>query len=141
MAETMRQEAAFPTVLADLVAGLSYREGWRFTLGDVERGQGSAGLTFCATGQYADTYNPETTIRVRHLFPVPPAAYDVRSWRRWLFERILEVERHEAAEFFQIDGERPYAPHHGPGNDPYIIFEHGTDEDVRTNFRGELSPQ
>ena len=53
---------------------------------------------------------------------------------------ITEVERHEACEFFQIDGERPYAPHHGPGNDPYIVFDHGTDEDVRTSFRGEVKP-
>lgn len=138
--EPMRQQAPYPVALVSLVERLSYRRGWTFQLVDMDRGQGSAGLTFCATGTYPDTYDPDTTIRVRHLFPVPPAAYDERSWRRWLFERILEVERHEAAEFFQVDGARPYAPHHGPGNDPYIIFEHGTDLDVRTDFRGEVSP-
>jgi hypothetical protein len=108
-------------------------------------------LSSCATGpagascsptwteaRTASAYNPDTEIRVQHLFPVPPAAYDERSWRRWMFERVLEVERHEAAEFFVIDGERPYAPHHGPGNDPYIIFEVGSDVDRRTNFRGEV---
>ena len=75
-----------------------------------------------------------------HYFPVPPAAYDVRSWRRWLLEQVLLVERHEACEFFQLAGDRPYAPSHGPGNDPYLIRELGTDEDVRTSFRGELLP-
>jgi hypothetical protein len=134
----MTQTAPYPDLLVSLVERLTYRPGWRFGLGDIVRGQGSEGLTLIVTGTYPDTYNPDTMIRVNHYFPVPPAAYDERSWRRWLFDRILEVERHEAAEFFQIDGERPYAPHHGPGNDPYIIFEHGTDIDVRTNFRGEV---
>jgi hypothetical protein len=135
----MRQEGPYPEVLASLVQRLTYRPGWRFSLEDIDRGQGSKGLTFTALGVYPDTYNPDQQIRVLHCFPVLPAAYDERSWRRWLFERILEIERHEACEFFQIDGERPYAPHHGPGNDPYIIFEHGTDLDVRTNFRGEVA--
>ncbi len=68
---------------------------------------------------------------------VPPAAFDRRSWQRWLLDQILLIERHEACEFFRVDGDRAYAPHHGPGNDPYIVFDHGTDEDVRTSFRGE----
>lgn len=136
---TFRQEAPYPAILADLVSRLTYRKGWMFSLRDVDRGQGSEGLTLSVYGQYPDTYNPEQLIRVVHYFPVPPAAYDERSWRRWLFERVLEVERHEAMEFFRIDGERPYAPHHGPGNDPYIVFEYGTDLDVRTKFTGEVS--
>lgn len=130
------QTAPYPDELDSLVERLKYRKGWTFSLSDLDRGQGSKGLTFVATGTYPDTYHPETLIRVAHYFPVPPAAYNEQSWRRWLFERILEVERHEAAEFFQIDGARPYAPHHGPGNDPYIVFEHGSDEDRRTDFRG-----
>lgn len=136
---TMSQEAPYPAILRSLIERLTYRRGWRFALEHMDRGQGSYGLTFIAVGLYPDTYNPDEMIRVQHLFPVPPAAYDERSWRRWLFERILEIERHEAAEFFQIDGERPYAPHHGPGNDPYIIFEHGTDDDVRTRFDGTVA--
>ena len=136
----MYQEAEYPEILESLVNRMSYREGWTFTLHDrYDRGQRSSGLTFTAVGTYPDTYTPENIIRVAHLFPVPPAAYDERSWRRWIFERILEIERHEAMEFFKIDDKRPYAPHHGPGNDPYIIFEHGTDLDVRTSFRGEIS--
>lgn len=31
---------------------------------------------------------------------------------------------------------RPYAPSHGPGNDPYLIREIGTVEDVETSFLG-----
>lgn len=140
MPEQMTQIADYPHNLQSLVERAEYRPGWQLLLVDnYDRGQGSKGLTFIVVGTFPDTYNPENILRVQHLFPVPPAAYDDRSWRRWIFERLLEVERHEAAEFFKVDGERPYAPHHGPGNDPYIIFDHGTDLDVRTNFRGEVS--
>ena len=83
---------------------------------------------------------PRPPYRVNHLQPVPPAAFDERSWRRWLLDQCLLVERHEACEFAAVDDERPWAPSHGPGNDPYLIREVGTDEDRRTSFRGELKP-
>jgi len=147
-------EAPFPNELDDLVAHCQYRPGWQVGLHHLDRGQGSVGLTLVVTTNTIDTYNPEQPIRVNHYFPVPPAAYDRRSWQRWLFEQFLLVERHECAEFFQIvkipsylgrDGnqheiiERPYAPSHGPGNDPYLIREVGTELDRKTNFRGEVS--
>lgn len=138
----MRQEAPWPTELADLVERVAYRPGWRATLSHLDRGQGSEGLTLDIITKGYDSYHPERgeNYRVHHYMPVPPAAYNRRSWTRWLFEQFLLVERHEAMEFFAVDGERPYAPHHGPGNDPYIIFEHGTELDVRTSFRGTVNP-
>jgi hypothetical protein len=137
----MRQEAPYPDVLASLVERLTYRRGWSFALKDIDRGQGSKGLTFTAIGLYSDSYNPDTKIRVRHLFIVPAASYNEQSWRRWLRDRIEEIERHECNEFFQIDGERPYAPQHGPGNDPYITFEHGSDLERRTRFDGTIASE
>lgn len=138
----MHQTAPWPTALADLVERLVYRPGWEVNLMDIDRGQGSTGLTFIVTTLGYNSYHPDQgeSYRVHHYFPVPPAAYDDRSWRHWLLDRLLEVERHEACEFFQIDGERPFAPHHGPGNDPYIVFDHGTIEDVVTSFRGDINP-
>lgn len=152
----MTQVAPFPLPLADLVKALRYKARWKFTLEELDRGQGSNGLTLVILITTPDSYHPEELRSVYHYFPVPPAAYDVRSWQRWLFDQILLVERHEAMEFFQLvkkgdfvnlKGERvseavkrPYAPSHGPGNDPYLIRELGTDEDVRTTFRGELLP-
>lgn len=134
------QASPFPFILSELVAQLSYRPGWDFELKNIDRGQGSHGLTLIITSLGYNSYHPEDgeTYRVNHFMPVPPAAYDRRSWQRWLLNQLLLVERHECCEFFQIDGERPYAPHHGPGNDPYIIFDHGTDEDVRTSYRGHV---
>jgi hypothetical protein len=135
----MKQSADYPEALYSLVKRLEYRPGWQFSLGRIDRGQGSSGLTFCALGYFPDTYDPNTMIHVYHYFIVPAAAYNEQSWRRWLLDCLLKIEQHECCEFFKIDGERPYAPHHGPGEDPYIIFEHGTDLARRTSFRGEVS--
>jgi hypothetical protein len=138
----MIQEAPDPTILLRLVEQVSYKPGWWFSVNmDYDRGQGSRGATLVVRPLTVDSYHPEDSKRVTHLFPIPPAAYDERSWRRWLFEQVLLVERHEACEFFQIEGARPYAPHHGPGNDPYIVFDHGTDEDARTSFKGYVKPK
>jgi len=142
----MTQVAPYPWVLADLVKLLTYKADWAFSLQDpvaspmFDRGQGSVGLTLVITIRTPDSYHPERTVQVRHLFPVPPAAYDSRSWRRWLFDQVQLVERHEAMEFFQIGPARPFAPSHGPGNDPYLVREIGTVQDVRTSFRGDVKP-
>jgi hypothetical protein len=140
----MRQVAPYPQALADLVDRLAYRRSWTFGLTDLDRGQGSCGLTLIITITADDSYNQNRRRSVAHYMLVPPAAYDVRSWQRWLFEQILLVERHEAMEFFTLHDEpgsrgfaKPYAPSHGPGNDPYLVREIGTVEDVETSFRGE----
>jgi hypothetical protein len=136
--DLMRQEAPYPTALDALIRKLEYRAGWNFTLTDLDRDQGSKGLTLIITVATVNSYPPHEPLHVAHYMPVPPAAYDERSWRRWLLEQILFVERHEACEFFTIDGNKPYAPSHGFGQDPYLIREIGTDEDRRMSFRNEL---
>lgn len=123
----MRQEAPDPGELRDLVSKLTYKQGWSFYLSDEDRGQDCAGLTLNILVSTRNSYDSERFVNIRHLMPVPPAAYNRLSWRRWLLEQVLLVERHEACEFFVVDGEHPYAPHHGPGNDVYTIFEHGTE--------------
>lgn len=152
----MKQEAPDPVELQHLVDELRYKDGWTFTLEDLDRGQGSIGLTLCILIAPPDAYHSERLRKVMHYMPVPPAAFDKRSWRRWLFDQIIDVETHEACEFFRFElsgkfvtgggaeadtyVERPFAPHHGPGNNPYTIFEHGLDVDARTSFRGEVKP-
>lgn len=136
----MRQTAPYPEALAWLVGTLSYKPGWTFRLSDIDRGQGSEGLTLAITTLTVNSYHPEQTdYRVNHYFIVPAAAYDHRSWRRWLLDRLLEVESHECCEFFQLAGERPYAPSHGFGQDPYLIREVGTELDQRMSFRNEVN--
>lgn len=118
-------EAPFPTILADLVSRLTYRPGWRISLDSTDRGQGSVGLTLIIRTLGYDSYAPENGehYAVVHYMPVPPAAYNERSWKRWLLDQFLLVEQHEACEFFMIGDDRPYAPFHHDGNNPYTIFE------------------
>ncbi len=133
----MKQIAPAPTILESLVERLSYKKGWTFQLVDKDRGQGSEGLTLIITVRGPDSYHPDQFIAVAHYMIVPAASYNERSWRRWLLDQILLVERHEACEFFQIDGEHVYGPNHGPGNDPYIIFDQGNKEDSLVNYTGK----
>lgn len=150
--DAMRQVAPDPEVLRHLVDCLEYRsrEGWRISLEDIVRDTGpggealSRGLTLIVLRTGPDSYNPDKILRVNHYFPVPPATYDWRSWQRWLFDRLGDVDDHERMENFILHDApgsehvtRPYAPSHGPGNSPYLIREVGTVEDVETSFRGE----
>jgi hypothetical protein len=143
MPEPMRQEAPYPQILADLLDRLTYEPGgrtWRFTLADTDRDQGSKGLTLVINITGPDSYST-SMISVNHYMLVPPASYNERSWRRWLFDQIGLVELHERMEFFKIDGKPVSPPAHGPGNDPYLMLEYGTDIDRRTSFRGEINPE
>ena len=138
-ANKMHQIAPYPHILADLLDRLTYEPGgrtWRFTLADTDRGQGSKGLTLIISITGPDSYSG-STISVNHYMLVPPAAYDERSWRRWLFDQIGLVELHERMEFFKIGGQAN-PPAHGHGNDPYLLLEYGTDADQRTSFRNVL---
>lgn len=133
------QAAPYPQELSEIVQSCTYRPGWSVHLDKMERGQDCSGLTLTITTDTVNSYPPHEQTRVRHLFPVPAASYNRASWLRWLFEQFLLVEKHEAMEFFTIDGEKPYAPNHGPGWDPYIVTQLTTDADRRTSFRGEVS--
>lgn len=135
------QKAPYPTALADLLTDFAYKDGWRFVLGPLDRGQGSTGLTLdifvATTNSYRkEPGHPRQFLTVSHRFPVPPAAYVASSWRRWLLDRIIDVETHEAMEFFTVGGKKPYAPNHGPGHDPYTIRELATAEERATMWHG-----
>lgn len=139
-ADLVTQYAPYPKDLEWLVNHCDYRPDWAVKLFDNhDRGQGSIGTTLIITTNTVNSYPPHKSMCVDHLFIVPAAAYDERSWQRWLFECFHQVEFHECMEFFTIDGVKPYAPSHGLGNDPYLLREFGTDEDRCTSFRGELN--
>lgn len=134
----MAQVAPYPVLLEQLVQVTSYRRNWSFSLEDLDRGQGSRGLTLTILITCADSYDQDRKRSVAHYMPVPPAAFKERDWRRWIFDQIVLVEAHEACEFFEIDGVKPYAPNHGPGRNPYTLVEYATDEDRRTQYTGEV---
>jgi hypothetical protein len=120
-------------ILADLVDKATCKPGWRFNL--VEE-YGALRLVITVPGN--DSYNPEFALTVRHFFPVPTATYNEKTWRRWIFERCRGVENHELGEWFKIGGERPFAPLHGPGEDPYTVHEFRDEIAARTLQDGSV---
>lgn len=140
--DKMHQEAPFPAELMYIVENLDFQvQGWRFGLADVERDEGLAsGLTLLITVTTKDFYR-EGLRHTRHEFIVPAATYNREAWSQWLLECIWEINRHESSEAFVIDGERPFAPRHGPGFNPYhFVIYNATDEQRRTAPGGEVRP-
>lgn len=111
-----------PPYLHSVVASLKYKPGWGAFL-EVEYAEdGAGGLHLFIVSSTEDSRNPGQRIRVRHGFLVPPASYNRDTWAAWLFDRICDVERHEAGEFFLLDGVREFGPHHGNGENPYLTW-------------------
>jgi hypothetical protein len=129
--EKMTQEAPFPHDLMDMVNEATCKPGWRFELVNVDRDDKTChGLTLIIYVLGPNSDNVDMKIHVSHWFPVPAATYDLREWEVWLFERCMDVERHETMEFFKIGGKRPFAPHHRRGRNPYRLHVIGTEEDI-----------
>lgn len=88
---------------------IRYKPGWHFF---VEMIRNEPNLTISTTTQ--DSYHPEVDdYHTAHHFVVPnDVVMNEKELNRWVFDCILLVELHEAMEFFQVDGMRPYAPIH-----------------------------
>jgi hypothetical protein len=157
---TLTQHAPWPSELEALVARVRYRPGWRVWLEsdahrDDDHGRGTAGgTTLVIRADVMDSYHPENHRPVLHYFIVPAATYNKAAWLRWLFDCFLQVEQHESCEWFGLAlvskpgedmpdtpaaWERPFAPNHGPGANPYTIVQYASDEDRRMSFRGVLN--
>jgi hypothetical protein len=134
------QRAPYPRELEDIITNLEYKDNFGFNLESFERDPGCIGLTLIITIVTPNSYNPAEKRGVRHFFPVPPATYNRQSWERWVFDCIMKIELHEACEFFEVNKVKPYAPTHGPGDDPYVVVQYATDEQRRTLFTGTVKP-
>lgn len=122
-------------VLRDLVAKVRCKPTWSFRIIEEE---GALRLVIAVSGP--DARDPDDEITVRHYFPVPPASYNEKTWRRWIFECCRGVENHELGEWFNVDGEKPFAPLHGPGENSYVVHEFRDDVDRRTRQDGSILP-
>jgi hypothetical protein len=164
---TLTQWAPWPDALEAAVAEFRYLDGWSFRLFEGPRdyapddhGRSNAiagGLTFEIFVPCHDSYHPERYRPVVHWHPVPAATYSRDSWEAWIFARLLDTLTHEAGEWarFEIEGEfvkrdgeishvhtrRPFAPLHGPGDDPYVVHFPASDLQRRTSFTGVVNEQ
>jgi hypothetical protein len=148
------QFSPYPTELEELVKQFAFRPGWVAWMGyrdrDVERDEHgqpkgtvfAGGLTLTIRTMCFNSYHPGDgrNYQVDHIFEVPAATYNRESWQAWLLDVCDRIDKHEAREFFDIGGERPYAPNHGPGWDPYLTVVHSSDEDRRTSYKGTVNP-
>jgi hypothetical protein len=125
-----------PVHLPSLVESIKYKPGWEFMLLDQREPDGSGGLALNIVSDTENSMDFSKRVRVRHSFLIPPASYNRRTWVAWIFDRIRDVETHEAGEFFRVDGVREFAPHHGNGEDPYRVW-HVSDWETANKSSGE----
>lgn len=111
-----------PPYLRELVNSLTYKPRWQFYLGVFSEGVEARGWAFYVISDTENSLDPTQRIRVRHEFLVPPTSWNRDTWAAWLFDRVRDVETHEAGEFFRLDGVREFAPHHSNGEDPYRVW-------------------
>jgi hypothetical protein len=129
-------------VLERIVDQVECKPGWVFDLREDD--DGAPRLVILCTS-CVDAYKPDRRFPLSHWFPIPIATYNEASWRRWLFERCRDVETHEFGEWFRIpadDGtvERPFAPCHAPGENPYSLNEYRDPVDRETTQTGRVVP-
>jgi len=120
-------------ILQRVVDEAECKPGWSFRLVDEE---GAKRLVITIDG--VDNYDHSRRFIVSHYHPVPIATYNEKSWRRWVFEQCLRTMNHEIGEALNFDGVRPFAPMHGPGEDPYTVHEIRSEHDALTTQDGSL---
>ena len=123
-------------ILRDLVERVHCKPGWSFRLFDED-----GALRLVITVRGFDSYNESHALTVSHFLPVPTTTYNQKSWQRWIFEMCRRVENHELGEWFRIDDVRPFAPLHGPGEDPYTVHEFRSESDARVLQDGSMGSE
>ena len=58
---------------------------------------------------------------VRHVFDIPPYDLSVEELERYILDRIMDIDRHEAMEAFKINGVAPFFPDHSDVSKLYSI--------------------
>jgi hypothetical protein len=113
------------------------KPGWTFHLADED---GAKRLVITIAG--VDNYDHSRKRTVSHYHPVPITTYNEQSWRRWIFEQCIRTMHHELGESLRFgpDEVRPFAPMHGPGEDPYTVHEWRPEIDALTTQDGSIRP-
>lgn len=112
-----------PPGLREIIESISFMPFWRAYLSF--NNEDGRWLTFHIVSYTPDSYDPSKNIAVNHSFLVPMATYNERTWKAWIRECYEKVWRHEIGEFLMFDGVREFAPHHGNGEDPYMVWHVG----------------
>lgn len=122
-------------LLARIVNETKCKPGWSFRLHDEG---GAKRLVIQIAG--VNNYDHSEPFVVNHYHAVPITTYNEKSWRRWIFEQCIRTMNHELGESLRFgeDEVRPFAPMHGPGEDPYTVHEWRPESDALTTQNGTL---
>jgi len=122
-------------ILERIVDETKCKPGWFFRLADED---GAKRLVITIKG--VNNYDHAQPYTVSHWHPVPITTYNEKSWRRWIFEQCIRTMNHELGESLRFgpDELRPFAPMHGPGEDPYTVHEWRSEADALTIQDGSL---
>jgi hypothetical protein len=121
--------------LSALVDEVRCKPGWFFRIVEED---GAGRLVITVEGYDSSQPSKRMPFTVRHFFPIPQATYNEKTWRRWIFEQCRRLENHELGEWFRIGTERPFAPLHGKGEDPYTVHEFRDEIDARITQDGSI---
>lgn len=122
-------------ILEKVVRQVQCLPGWHFRLKEED---GAVRLVIRVAGYDSAIPAELRPYTVDHFFPAPQAEYNEKSWRRWVFECCRRVMNHEIGEWMRFGAERPFAPMHGPGEDPYTVHEIRTEIDALTTQDGSI---
>jgi len=108
--------------LAEVVASVAYKPGWKVWLRTMN---GVPHLWIEAT--VPDSNPPHGPLRIGHVLTIPSALTNPQSYklyddfylRRWVYDQLLAIERHELGEWLRFGDERPYLPSHDGASDRY----------------------
>jgi hypothetical protein len=122
-------------LLADIVAKTECKPGWSFEIVSCDGAH-----TLHITIHGLDNYDPSKPFVVTHCHPIPFATYNEATWRRWIFDQCMRTMTHEIGESLRFGDEevRPFAPMHGPGEDPYTVHEFRPEIDFLTTQNGSI---
>lgn len=121
-------------ILRKCATEASYKPGYRFDIIDED---GALRLRI-TDFECINAYAPGKSFPLSHYHPVPVATYNEKTWKRWIYEQCRRVENHEIGEWLRWGDERPFAPMHGPGEDPYTVHEIRLESDALTTQDGSL---
>lgn len=122
-------------LLERIIDETACKPGWTFFLRNED---GHKTLIIQIAG--VNNYDHSKKFTVNHCHPVPYTTFNEKSWRRWIFEQCLRTMNHELGESlrFGVDEVRPFAPMHGPGEDPYTVHEVRSELDALTIQDGSI---
>lgn len=103
--------------LERLLKHVTYKPGWRLSVMHnlFVESQPFGGVPMSVNVridiQTENSARPGSMIQLTSIRPVDVCVYTIEELQAGLFDAVIRMERHEASEFFRVDGVAPFWPH------------------------------